>query len=295
MKVALLGLGVMGHGMARQILAHGHTLSVYNRSRDRATDLEADGARVAGTPREAALDAEVLVTVVSNDAALRTVAEGADGFLAGLTTGAVLLQMSTVSPETTTWLDGEMRARGGEMLDAPLLGSKPEAESGKLWVLAGGTEGTIERARPVLDSVSLAVYHIGAMGQGTRIKLCNNLIVAGVVAAIAEGIALLEAGGVDPQQYIHILKDTNMPSRVWPGKASQMAASDFAPRFSLDNMAKDVTLAMDFANGVGLDLAQAAATRATLQRGAAAVGGDKDMAAAVEGARRNHPGSASER
>lgn len=295
MRVALIGLGVMGHGMARQILAHGHALSVYNRSRERAADLETAGARVAGTPREAVRDAEALISVVSNDAALRGVAEGPDGFLAGLAPGAVVLQMSTVGPETTAWLDGEVRGRGGEMVDAPLLGSKPEAESGTLWVLAGGRAEAIERARPVLDSVSLTVYHVGAMGQGTRLKLCNNLIVAGVVAAVAEGIALLEAGGVDPQQYIHILKDTNMPSRVWPGKATQMAASDFAPRFSLDNMAKDVGLAMAFANSVGLELAQAAATRATLQRGAAAVGGDKDMAAAVEGARRHRPAATVDR
>lgn len=295
MRVALIGLGVMGHGMAQQILAHGHALSVYNRSRDRAADLEAAGARVAATPRDVALDAEVLVTVVSNDAALRGVAEGPDGFIVGIAVGVVVLQMSTVGPDTTAWLDGEVQRRGGEMVDAPLLGSKPEAESGMLWVLAGGNDASIERARPVLDSVSQTVYHVGAMGQGTRLKLCNNLIVAGVVAAVAEGIALLEAGGVDPQQYIHILKDTNMPSRVWPGKATQMAAGDFAPRFSLDNMAKDVGLAMAFASSLGLELAQAAATRATLQRGAAAVGGDKDMAAAVEGARRHRPAATTDR
>jgi len=133
---------------------------------------------VAATPREAVLDAEVVITVVSNDAALHEVAEGPDGFLADIAAGTVVLQMSTVGPDTTVWLDGEVRGRGGEMVDAPLLGSKPEAEAGM----------------------------VGTVGQGTRLKLCNNPVVAGVVAAVAEGIALLEAGGVDPQQYIHILK-----------------------------------------------------------------------------------------
>jgi 3-hydroxyisobutyrate dehydrogenase-like beta-hydroxyacid dehydrogenase len=116
-------------------------------------------------------------------------------------------------------------------------------------------------------------------------KLCNNLVGGGVVAALAEGIALLEASGIDPQQYVRILQETNLPSRLWLGKASLMVAHDFEPRFSLENMAKDIGLAVALGRGYGLQLSQGEASLATLLRAAEVVGADKDMAAAVEGVR----------
>ncbi len=286
MKVGFLGLGVMGHGMAGQILSRGHRLTVYNRTRDRANDLASRGAQVATTPREAAVGNDVVVTMVANDQALRDVAEGPDGVLAGLHEGAIVLQMSTVGPETTAWLAGEVAKRGGAFVDAPVMGSLPEAAEGRLWVLAGAEPDVLERARPVLECVSQTVYHIGPIGQGTRIKLAVNLVGGGLVAALSEGIALTEAAGIDPSLYIQIVKDTNLPTRLWIGKATQMATNDFAPRFSLENMAKDLTLAVELGRSYGLQLAQGMASRATLLRGAEAVGGDKDMAAAIEGVRR---------
>ena len=287
MKVALLGLGVMGQGMAGQLLARGHTLAVYNRAADRAADLVARGARLARSPREAAEGAEVVVTMVSNDDALRAIADGTGGLVSGLGTGAIVLQMSTVGPDTTSWLAGEVNARGGALLDAPVLGSKAEAAAGRLWVLAGGEAADLQRARPVLDSISQTVYHVGAVGQGTRLKLCFNLVGGGVVAALAEGVALVEAVGLDPQLYITVMQDSDLPRRLMVGKATQMAASDFAPRFSLDNMAKDIALAVALGGAQGLDLRQGATTLETLRRGARVAGGDRDMAAAVEGVRRS--------
>jgi 3-hydroxyisobutyrate dehydrogenase-like beta-hydroxyacid dehydrogenase len=291
MKVALLGLGVMGHGMAGRILEHGHTLAVYNRTRARAADLEGRGARVAPTPRAAAEDAEVVVTMVSNDAALRQIAEGPDGLLAGLATGAVVLQMSTVGPDTTAWLANEAASLDASMVDGPVLGSKPEAGEGKLWVLAGAEVEALERARPVLDAVSQIVYHVGPIGQGTRLKLCANLVGGGVVAALSEGLALLEAVGIDPDVYIQVLKDSNLPNRLWVGRATIIANRDWEPRFSLENMAKDIAQAVAMGREYGLHLAQGEATHATLLRGAEAVGGDRDMAAAFEGVRRTQAGT----
>jgi 3-hydroxyisobutyrate dehydrogenase-like beta-hydroxyacid dehydrogenase len=283
MNVAVIGLGVMGHGMAGQILAHGHELTVYNRTAGRAADLRERGALVAATPREAAQAADAVLIMVSNDQALHDVASGPDGFLSSLGAGALVLQMSTVGPETTAWLQRETTARGAELVDGPVLGSLPEANAGRLWILAGGDESTIERARPVLESVGQAVYHVGPIGQGTRLKLCSNMITAGLVAALAEGMALLESLNLDPALYIRVIKDADLASRVWGGKATLMMQRDFAPRFSLDNMSKDVSLALQMARDAGFDLPQGAATLATLLRGAEAVGGDRDMAAAVEG------------
>lgn len=285
MNVGFIGLGVMGRGMAARLLDHGHALTVYNRTRDRAAPLEAKGARVADTPRAAVEGADVAITMVSNDAALRGVAEGDDGLLAALRPGAIVLQMSTVGPDTTAWLDGAVRQRGGTMLDAPVAGSQPEAESGRLWVLAGGDAATIEAARPVLDAMSQEIYHIGPLGSATRLKLAFNMAVAGIVAAVSESVALIEASGVDPRLWIKILGDANSGTRITTGKATLMVDRDYAARFSLDNMSKDVGLALALAHTQGLNLPRAEGTRETLRRAAEIVGGDKDIAAVVEVAR----------
>jgi 3-hydroxyisobutyrate dehydrogenase-like beta-hydroxyacid dehydrogenase len=285
MKVGLVGLGVMGAGMAGKLLDHGHEVTVYNRTRERAEPFAARGARIAGTPRQAAEGAEVVITMVSNDAALHEVIEGPDGVLAALSANAILLQTSTVGPDTTAWLAGAVAMQGASMVDAPVMGSLPEAREGKLWVLAGADSAVLERVRPVLDAVSQTVYHIGAIGEGTRFKLCSNLLGGGMVAALAEAMALLEGVGIDAQLFIRILQETNLPSRMVLGRANLIAQRDFAPRFSLDNMAKDLQLALDLGRANGLSLIQTEASLASLRRAAAAVGGDRDLAASFEGVR----------
>ncbi len=287
MSVGFIGLGVMGQGMATQLLDHGHALAVYNRTRDRATPLQRKGARIAATPREAAEGADTVITMVSDDAALHGVTDGDDGLLAGLRPSALMLQMSTVGPETTAWLDGALRAREAVMLDAPVLGSKPEADAGRLWIMAGGDEATIERARPVLESMSQQVYHIGPVGSATNLKLAFNLAVGGIVAAISESVAVIEASGIDPHLWAKILQEANSGTRITAGKVALMADQDYAPRFSLDNMMKDVGLALALARSHGLRLPQGEATLETMRRGAAAAGGDKDIAAVVKAVRQH--------
>jgi 3-hydroxyisobutyrate dehydrogenase-like beta-hydroxyacid dehydrogenase len=271
--------------MALRLIAGGHDVTVYNRTADRTAGAQEAGAQVAQSPREAALGAQAVITMVANDEALRGVAEGEDGLLRAISTSITVLQMSTVGPDTTAWLAGEVRTRGGRILDCPVLGSRAEAADGNLWILAGGDEETIADMRPILDRLSQQVYHMGEIGQGTRAKLCFNLVGGGVVAALAEGIALIEAAGIDSQLYVQIVKDSRLPERLWIGKATQMVARDFEPRFSLANITKDLNLAVLMGKTYGLDLQQGQASRATLLRGAAVVGGDRDMAAAVAGVR----------
>ena len=285
MKVSLLGLGTMGQGMALRLLAGEHELTVYNRTRERTAAAEKAGAAVAPSARIAAQGAQAVITMVANDEALHGVAEGVDGFLEAIATGATVLQMSTVSPDATAWLAGEVQARGGRMIDCPVLGSRVEAGEGRLWILAGGDSVTIAEMRPVLDRLGQEVYLVGELGQGTRIKLCFNVVTGGLVAALAEGMALAGAAGLDLLLYVQILKDSRIPERLWIGKASQMATRDFEPRFSLENMAKDLNLAVIMGRQLGLDLQQAQASRATLLRGAVEVGSDRDMAGAVAGVR----------
>lgn len=231
------------------------------------------------TPREAAAAGEVIVLMLSDDAATRACTDGPDGVLAGLAPGALVLQMGTLAPETTLALAAEVKERGGDLLDAPVMGSANEAASGNLWILAGGDEATLERARPVLDDLAQEVYHAGTLGQGARLKLANNLLGANLVAALAETMALIAACGIEPSLYARVLAGTNLGTRMLAGKAAQMVAGDYAPRFSIANERKDVGLALGLARGLGLTLTQGESVRGPFDEAAARNLGAQDIAA----------------
>lgn len=254
MRVAVIGIGVMGAGMARHLAEQGHSVVAYNRTRSRAQELAPHGVRVAATPREAAAMSEAVILMLSDDAATRACMDGPDGVLAGLAPGTLVLQMGTLAPETTLALAGDVQARGGELLDAPVMGSANEAASGNLWVLAGGDDATLERARPLLNDLAQEVYHAGALGQGARLKLANNLLGGHLVTALAETMAIVEACGIDPALYARVLPGTNLGTRMLAGKAAQMVAGDYEARFSIANERKDIGLALDLARGLGLHL-----------------------------------------
>jgi 3-hydroxyisobutyrate dehydrogenase-like beta-hydroxyacid dehydrogenase len=246
----------MGGGIARHLASRGHSVIGYNRTRSRAEELIQYGVTPADTPRVAAEAADYVVLMLSDDAATRACVDGDDGVLAGLQPGSIVVQMGTLSPETTLTLAGEVTGRGAGFLDAPVMGSANEAASGKLWILAGGDEQTLERARPVLEEMAQEVYHAGEVGQGTRLKLANNLLGANLVTALAETMALIEACGIDPALYARVLVGTNLGTRMLAGKAGQMAAKDYAARFSIANEHKDVGLALQIAHDHNLHLTQ---------------------------------------
>lgn len=254
MRVAVIGLGVMGAGMARHLVEQGHAVTAYNRTRARAEELAPHGVVVAATPREAAASSEAVILMLSDDAATRACTDGPDGMLAGLTPGALVLQMGTLAPRTTLDLAADVRARGGNLVDAPVMGSATEAATGKLWILAGADAQTLERARPVLDDLAQEVYYAGELGQGARLKLANNLLGAHLVTALAETMALIEACGIDPTLYARVLSGTNLGTRMLAGKSAQMVAGDYAARFSIANERKDVRLALELARSLDLRL-----------------------------------------
>jgi 3-hydroxyisobutyrate dehydrogenase len=277
MRVAVIGLGVMGGGIASRLAARGHTVTAYNRTRSRAEALA--GVGVADSPRAAVEHAESVVLMLSDDAATRACTDGPDGMLAGLRAGALVLQMGTLSPELTLALGAEVAAQGGEMLDAPVMGSANEAASGNLWILAGGDAQVLERARTLTDDLAKEVYHAGPLGQGTRLKLANNLLGANLVAALAETMALIEASGIDPALYATVLAGTNLGTRMLTGKANQMVAGDYTARFSIANERKDVGLALALARGYGLTLHQGQSVEAPFAAACDQGLGDQDIAA----------------
>jgi 3-hydroxyisobutyrate dehydrogenase len=282
MNVAFLGLGVMGGGMAARLVSTGLPVTVWNRRRDRADAIVAQGARLADSPREAASTADVVISMVADDRAARAVWMGPDGAIAGARPGAVLIESSTVSPAWIAELSAAAAARGCALLDAPVTGSKTHAASGQLLFLVGGDEAALERARPVLDAMARGVRHLGPSGRGATLKLVNNFLCAVQAAALAEGIAMVERSGLDVDVALAILADGAPGSPLVKAVGPRMRARDYTVHFALELLRKDVSYAMAEAERLGLTLATGAAARESCDRAIRAGLGDKDFSALVE-------------
>jgi 3-hydroxyisobutyrate dehydrogenase len=285
-RVALFGLGIMGGGMARRLLAAGFPLSVFNRDRAKAALLEADGATVAATPREAAAGATVAIGMVADDNASRSIWLGPDGALAALAPGSVVIESSTLTVEWVRELAAAAAARGCEVLDAPVTGSKMQAASGELSFLVGGSASALERVRPVLDAMGKNAVHIGPTGSGALLKLINNFLCGIQAVSIGEALTLIENSGLDRARAIEFLSGAAPGSPIMKTMFARMTSGDLSPNFRMELMAKDMGYAMKEGarNGVALTTAELALS--AFNRAIAEGHADHDFAAVVEPIRR---------
>ena len=272
----------MGSGMARRLLAAGFPLTVYNRSAAKAAPLASSGAIVAPTPAAAARDADVILSMVADDAAARAVWLGEHGALASARTGTVCIECSTVTPGWARELASTATARGCEFIDAPVTGSRVQASAGELNFLVGGAIETLERVRPVLRAMSKNIVRIGPVGSGATIKLINNFVCGVQVAALAEAMAMIERHGLDRSTALDVLTGGSPGSPLVKTVSARMANADYLPNFLLRLMAKDLRYAVEEASRQSLDLETAMTALRAFERGIAAGHGDKDMAAVVE-------------
>ncbi len=282
MRVAVLGLGVMGGGMAARLLANGHEVSVWNRTRPRAEALGRAGARVAQSPRDAADGADVILAMVADDAASRSTWTGDSGALAGAAPGAVLIESSTLTPGWIAELAQLARARSCDFLDAPVTGSKSHAAAGELLFLVGGDAAVLERVRPVLQAMARLIVHVGPSGSGARLKLVNNFVCAVQAVAIAEAIALMERSGLDMTASLPVLLDGAPGSPLVKAVTARMTSRNYDVNFRLALMRKDVAYASAEAEQQGMRLVTAQAAHALFTRAEEAGLGDVDFAAVVE-------------
>ncbi|HTR36387.1 MAG TPA: NAD(P)-dependent oxidoreductase [Bryobacteraceae bacterium] len=245
MNVAFLGLGKMGIGMARNLLRAGHSVAVYNRTREKAEALAADGARVADSPASACRDAEIIMTMVADDAALEQVVFGNDGIVAAMKPGAVHLSHSTISTVLARRLTAEHVQRRQGYLSVPVFGRPDAAEAKRLLVVAAGPEELIERCRPVFDAIGRQTFVVGREPwQANTAKVCGNFIVISVVEALAEAFATLRKAGVDPKIFLEIM-NTLLGSAVIANYGRVIAEEKFEPAgFALRLGLKDVRLAL---------------------------------------------------
>ena len=281
MRVAVLGTGIMGAPMARNVRAAGHDVSAWNRSREKAEPLAQDGIAVAGSVAEAVAGADVVVTMLADGKAVEAVAEEALGAI----DGAVLAQMSTIGLAATERLAQRAADAGVAFVDAPVSGTKQPAEQGKLLVLASGPEDARERVDPVFDAVGAKTVWLGEAGSGQRLKLVLNTWLLGMTEALAEAIALAEGLGVDPRTFLETIDGAPVGAPYAQLKGPMMIDGEFPPAFPLALAAKDAGLALEAAEEAGLRLGALAAVAEQMRRATEEGHGDKDMAATIHASR----------
>ena len=281
-RVAFLGLGLMGSGMARRLLDAQFPLAVYNRGAAKNAPFAAAGAHVATTPRRAANNAHVIVSMVADDEAARAVWLGENGALADVGPGTVCIECSTVTVGWVRELAAEVSARGGEFLDAPVTGSRNQAAAGELNFLVGGPESTLEKVRSVFTAMGKSATALGPVGSGALIKLINNFVCGVQIASIAEAIAMIERGGLDRARALEVLTAGAPGSPLVKTVSARMTQPDYTPNFLLRLMAKDLTYARQEAINQSLHLATASAALEVFESAIAAGHGEKDIAAVIE-------------
>jgi 3-hydroxyisobutyrate dehydrogenase len=276
MRVAVLGTGIMGAPMARNLAAAGHEVSAWNRSREKAEPLAQDGIAVAGSAAQAVAGTEVVLTMLSAADAVLAVAGDA---LPAMGDDAGWLQMSTIGLQATDRAAQLAGDRGVAFVDAPVLGTKAPAEAGQLVVLASGPAAALERCRPVFEAVGARTIELGAAGAGTRLKLVVNGWVLAVTQATAETVALAEGLGLGPERFFEAIDGGPLDLPYARAKAALMADGDFPASFALALAAKDADLVVAAAREAGADLPVARAVARRLREGTDAGHGDEDMAA----------------
>lgn len=281
-NVAILGLGTMGSGMAANLLKMGFSLAVYNRTAAKAQPLVDAGARLASTPADAAKGASVVLSMLTDDAASRNVWLGRDGALAAADTNAILIESSTVSPLWIAELADSATQRGIQFLDAPVTGSRMQADTGQLSFLVGGSEAALATATPVLQAMSKEILHLGPVGSGAKLKLINNFLCGVQIASLAQGLTWIERSGLNREKSLAFLKSGAPGSPVFANLSARMAAHNYDVNFMLKLMAKDLLYAQKEAARCHVDLTMAEVARSLFDDAVAKGFGDVDMSAVIE-------------
>ena len=279
--VGFIGLGIMGQPMAMNLVKAGYRLAVYNRTRDKADLLEKAGARVAASPAEAARDAEYIVSIVSDTAAMEEVVLGPSGILQTIRPKAVLIDSSTISPSASRRFACHLAGKGAEMLDAPVTGSKHGAEKGELTFMIGGEKTTLERALPLLRALGKKHIYCGQNGAGLAAKLAQNAIQATTLEIFCEGFVLATKAGVRPETMFEIVQSSMARASLTDFKAPFIFKGDFTPYFPLKLMHKDLELAMESAYAQGVPMPATAAVKEVYAAAKAKGKGAMDYAAVV--------------
>jgi 2-hydroxy-3-oxopropionate reductase len=254
-KVGFIGLGIMGGPMAKNLMEASKELVLYNRTREKADELAKDGnADVAKSPREVAEGSDIIFTMLPDSPQVREVLTGGDGVLEGLKEGALVVDMSTISPVVTEELAEKVKEKGASMLDAPVSGGDVGAIEGTLSIMVGGSEDDFERARPLFEVMGKTVTHVGPVGAGQVVKAANQIVVALTIEAVSEALVLGSRGGVAPEKILDVLGGGLAGNKVMEVKREKFLSHQFDPGFRSELHHKDLGIALAAGREYGVAL-----------------------------------------
>ena len=252
--IGFIGLGIMGHGMAANLLRAGFPLTIWNRTRSRMDELMAAGARAGESPADVARHSEIIITCVSDTPDVRAVILGDAGVIHGARAGSLIIDMSTISPQATREIAAALAEAELHMLDAPISGGSEGAVNGTLSIMVGGEAAQVERARPAFEVMGKTVTHVGEIGAGQTVKIVNQILVVGNMLAASEAMLMAQAGGLDLRKALQAVEAGAAGSWMLSNRAPQVFARDFRPGFTIDLQQKDLRLALEAAEQLGVPL-----------------------------------------
>lgn len=253
-RVGFIGLGIMGRWMATNLMKAGYALTVWNRTAARMQPLLDQGARGASSPIHVAADVDAVITMVTDSPDVEQVLLGDDGVIHGARPGTIVIDMSTVSPERTRHIAARLSARDIHMLDAPVTGGDVGARDGTLSIMVGGDQEIFGRCRPLFEAMGSHIVHVGAIGTGQTVKLCNQVIVALNLLAMGEGLAFAAKAGVDIDKMLSVVQKGAAGSWALDNLAPRVLKGDYAPGFMVKLQQKDLRLALESATAMNLPL-----------------------------------------
>lgn len=250
-RVGFIGMGIMGRGMARNIVQAGFELRVWNRTASRAEEVVQAGAIAAASPAELAANSDMIITCVSDTPDVEAVILGENGVIHGANAGALVIDMSTISPQATRDIAAKLGERGIAMLDAPVSGGSEGAARGTLSIMVGGDAAQVERAMPVFRAMGKTITHVGGPGDGQMVKLVNQILVVGNTLAMSEALLFAQAGGLNLEKTLQAVAGGAAGSWMLSNRGPQILARDWRPGFTIDLQQKDVRLALEAADQLG--------------------------------------------
>ena len=253
-KVGFIGLGIMGKPMAKNLMQAGYELAVHNRSPEKAQELAREGATAAESPREVAGQSDIIITMLPDSRDVREILVGEGGVLEGIEEGALVVDMSTISPVVTEELAAAIGEKGASMLDAPVSGGDVGAIEGTLSIMVGGSEVDFERAKPLFEVMGKTVTHVGRTGAGQVTKACNQIVTALTIEAVSEALVLGSKGGVAPEKILDVLSGGLAYNKIMEVKREKLLSHAFDPGFRAELHHKDLGIALAAGREYGVAL-----------------------------------------
>jgi 3-hydroxyisobutyrate dehydrogenase-like beta-hydroxyacid dehydrogenase len=282
MKIGFVGLGTMGLPMAHNLLRNGYELIIYNRTKEKMSLLEEEGALIASSPKEVASRSEIVFTMLTADAAVEEVILGEEGLIYGADPGLIVVDSSTISPSTSKKVAEVLARHHIEMLDAPVTGSEPQAVEGVLTFMVGGNKEIYEKCMDLFLVMGKDVNYMGENGKGSYTKLANNTMAAINLLAFSEAITMATKAGIDPELFVKVVSGGGARSGMADNKASKVLSRDFKPQFMTQLLHKDLGLASDVAKELEISTPVLALVKEILQISKAKGYGAEDMSAVIK-------------